>query len=119
MGRGLFFENNFPPWGGPPWGGGGISADVIWGKKYEKGNKFGRKRKKKERKRNKGKEKENIWEDKGKNKMPNREELRQKGHDGSKKTMCRAEKISFSDSGGGLNKYSFRFKCRHWWTKLQ
>jgi hypothetical protein len=40
-----------------PWGGEKISADVIWGKKYEKWNrKIGekRKRKKGERKRKKG-----------------------------------------------------------------
>jgi hypothetical protein len=32
--------------------------------------------------------------------MHNREELRQKGHDGSKKSVARGGKISFSDEGG-------------------
>ncbi len=51
--RGLYFEK-YPP-------GGGISADVIWGKNMkrgrEKGGKCNRKRKKGERKRKKGERK--------------------------------------------------------------
>ncbi len=36
--------------------------------------------------------------------MQNREELRKKGHDGSRKTTSReGEKISFSEGGGGIN----------------
>jgi hypothetical protein len=52
--RGLYI-GKYPPWGE------GISADVIWGKKYkrvrEKGGKCKRKRKKEERKRKKGERK--------------------------------------------------------------
>jgi hypothetical protein len=37
--------------------------------------------------------------------MQNREELRQKGHDGSRKTTCRkrGKKLLFSEGGGGIN----------------
>jgi hypothetical protein len=40
--------------------------------------------------------------------MQNREELRQKGHDGSRKTTCseRGKKYNFQKGGG--NKYRFR-----------
>jgi hypothetical protein len=48
-------------WKIPPWRGGGISANVIWGKNMkrprEKGGKCRSKRKKGERKRKKGKRK--------------------------------------------------------------
>jgi hypothetical protein len=36
--------------------------------------------------------------------MQNKEELRQKGNDRSRKTMCRqGGKISFAEGGGGIN----------------
>ncbi len=50
--RGLY-NGKYPP---PPWGEGEISADVIWGKKYEKARRK-RKRKKGKRKRKKGERK--------------------------------------------------------------
>jgi hypothetical protein len=40
-----------------PWGGGEISADVIWGKKYEKVRKKGGKCKRKRKKGEKGERK--------------------------------------------------------------
>jgi hypothetical protein len=85
----------------PPPGGGGISANVIWGKKTWKGEE-----KKGENVKEKGRTgKEN--EKKGSKRvklLQNREELRQKGHNGSRKTMCRTrgKKYHFQ-RGGGIN----------------
>ncbi len=66
----------------------------------EKGGKCKRKRKKEERKR-KGKENEKRGR-KGVKEMQNREELRQKGHDRSRKTTCRerGKKYHFQKEGG-------------------
>ncbi len=65
--RGLY-NGKYPP---PPWGG-GISADVIWGKKYvrqrEKGGKCKRKRKKGKRKKEERGKKMRKGEVKGKSK---------------------------------------------------
>jgi hypothetical protein len=106
-------ENTLPPWGG------GISADVIWGKKYEKGK---RKRGKCKRKRKKGKKKEERKEKRRKGKenekrgrkgvkeMQNREEFRQKGHDRSRKTTCRERGKNIIFRRGGGNKYRFQTK---------
>jgi hypothetical protein len=76
----------------------------------EKGGKCGRKGKKGERKRKKGERKLEKRKQKGKL-MQNREELRQKGHDGSRKTTCheRGKKHNFQKGGG--NKYRF-------WTEI-
>ncbi len=79
------------------------AADVIWGKKYEKA-----KRKKAENvkeKRRQGKENEKRGS-KGVKQLQNREELRQKGHNGSRKTMVceRGKNIIFRRGG---NKYCF------------
>jgi hypothetical protein len=72
----------------------GISADVIWGRKYEKGK---RKQGKCKRKREKGGKKKRKGEVKRyTKKMQNREELRQKGHNRSLKINCyEMGKISF------------------------
>jgi hypothetical protein len=79
----------------PPGGRGEISADVIWGKKYEKVKRKKRKMKKEER----GNKRVKL--------LQNREELRQKGHHGSRTTMChkRGKKYHFQKGG---NKYHFR-----------
>jgi hypothetical protein len=63
----------------PPWGEGEISSDINWGKKCEKAK---RKRGKIEKKGRKGKENEKRGSKRVRY-MQNREELRQKGHDGS------------------------------------
>jgi hypothetical protein len=73
--------------------------------KGRKGKEKGRKGKEKGRK---GKETEKRGSKRVKL-IQNREELRQKGHDGSKKmTCCKRRKITFSEEGG--NKYRFRTK---------
>jgi hypothetical protein len=56
----------------------------------------------------KGKEKQKR-ESKRVQSMQNREELRQKGHSRNRKTTsCKREKITFSEGGGGGNKYRFQ-----------
>jgi hypothetical protein len=76
---GLYIGKSPPP----PWG---ISADVVWEKKYEKGKRKGGKCKRKMKKGRRNKEK--MGSKKVIKKMQNREELRQKGHDRSIKTTC-------------------------------
>jgi hypothetical protein len=99
-----------------PHKGGGRSAAVIWGKNMKGGReKRGKMEKKKEERgnkkeeRGKGKEKEKKGI-KSKYEMQNREELRQKGHIRSRKTMCheRGKNIIFRKGGG-----EFCF-----WTKI-
>jgi hypothetical protein len=81
-GRGLYMYWKIPP--PPP---GGISADVIWGINKKENEKRGSKMVKY---------------------FQNREELRQKGHDGSRKTMCRERvKNTYHFQKGGGNKYCF------------
>jgi hypothetical protein len=69
-----------------PWGE--ILASVIWGKKYEQGKRKKGVNARKEGKRKKEKEKEKIRSKRVK-KVQNKEELMQKGHDRSWKTVCR------------------------------
>jgi hypothetical protein len=72
-----------------------MSADVIWGKKYEKGTRKRGKMLNEERGKRKRKE-----EVKGVKWMQNREEWRQIGHNRSWKMMCRKRgKISLSEGG--------------------
>ncbi len=75
----------------------------------EKGGKCKRKRQKEERKRKKGEENEKRGR-KGVKEMQNREELRLKGHDRSRKRTCceRGKKYYFQKGGG--NKYHFQTK---------
>jgi hypothetical protein len=98
-------ENTPPP-------GGGISADVIWGKKYEnaknkKGENLKEKGRKGEEKGRKGKENEKRGGKRVKS-MQNMEELRQKGQNGSRKMTCRERGKKYHFQKGGGNKYCFR-----------
>jgi hypothetical protein len=90
-----------------PRGGEGISADVIWGKKYEnaknkKGENVKEKGRKGEEKVRKGKENENRGGKRVKS-MQNMEELRQKRPKWESKNDVSREgkKISFSEGGEG------------------
>jgi hypothetical protein len=101
---GVYILENTPP----PSGGGGISAHVIWGKKYEnaknkKGENVKEKGRKGEEKGRKGKENDKRGGKRVKS-LQNMEELRQKGQNGSRKTTCRERgKNVIFRRGGGIN----------------
>ncbi len=84
-------ENTLPP------GGRGISADVIWGKNMkrqrEKGENVKEKGENVKEKGRKGKENEKR-RSKGVKYLQKREELRQKGHNSSRKMTCRKSQVN-------------------------